>query len=288
VIRSLFRWLAYVADEVSDRWLRGAIIVVLALGPLGYFFAGDYARRFFLAIFSTILAAGAILVLYIARLKNRQQMGTYRNLLLRYVQVLSNQSTRSYTVQEWDQDVRIHPNGDAYELVRTAVISERDELAFLRFTFGAGWNQPEKARRRVQVLVRSVIFEGVRSARWDTTTAWLSSGKLELIAHLNSPVPRGVELTLEIEIHWPGKSLPLVQGHADEFKVNFGTPIKYLTYSIALPPKTQAYLDPIGFTNGQDNFALTTTQQEERQIIKLTATDVPAKQAVGMRLELKG
>lgn len=180
----------------------------------------------------------------------KREVSAHRELLTRYCELIYYASHPVALVQSWNQVATIERNGDVNELITINAVALRDPLYFLRLRSDAKWEQPEAYRRRVRVNFRSVHIAGLRGPSWQITPRWLPDGRLEMLAHLHSPVPKGAEIQIEIEREWPGKCIPLMKERAPDnfgFNMSGALHIKQAKYIIVLPKDTDVYYEPIGF-----------------------------------------
>jgi hypothetical protein len=123
------------------------------------------------------------------------------------------------------------------------------------------------------------------------TPSWLPDGRLEMLAHLHSPVSKNTEIQIEMEREWPGKCVPLMKERGpDTFVFNFSRAlhIEHATYVVVLPKGADAYYEPIGFHQPNGNFSVTPGRNRDgRSEFKLTVKDIPPDTRIGMRLQLK-
>jgi hypothetical protein len=118
----------------------------------------------------------------------------------------------------------------------------------------------------------------------------VADGRLVLTLHFPEPPPNDSEMTIVIEVAWPGMCAPLMRVRTpDDFTLKFVTPVARARYKIVLPPGYDAYLEPIGFEAGHSGFALgSLTDDNGQATFVFEGTDLPMRRGVGMRLELKG
>lgn len=232
---------------------------------------------------------GLIALLSFNRVELNNQVELHRNLLARYCTIIAERSKHAYRTMSWNDVFVISPNGDVRETITVRAIVECDELDFYKIYTGPGWYQPERYRDGVRAKVRSLEVEGVGGARRDVTTSWSEKGNLEIIAHFGEPAHRDSEISLQVELDWPGRCIPLMRRRVPaEFALTFTSPLPYLEYRIVLPIGFDAYHDVIGLVRGPNVFESSRRGGDGRNVeVKLVARDIAKGQRVGLRLDLK-
>jgi hypothetical protein len=290
MLRSFVAWLDdYLAGEDSSAVVRSAIGLMGFAVLLGVIL-GNTAVKSSALVVAILLILAAMLILLADRRRILGEANTHKRLLMRYCDFILNDAKPVVQVKRWEQKVSIAPNGDAKETITINATVLRDELYFLRLWASSNWEQPSRHRRRVKVKVRS-LFTGSRGPRWAVTSSWTHNGRLNLIAHLHSPVSKGTELQIEMIRDWPGKCVPLMRDRkADEFTFRFSPAIKIVEaiFVVTLPKGEDVYYEPIGFQEFNTDCTIVTSVNGDDSVeVVLTVKDMPADQAIGMRLETK-
>ncbi len=282
-------------------WLRDYVvytgIVGLAEGVLGILAFGGVLSTLF---GSTAIKAGAIVAVFLGliglytllianRVEWRRRTDLYQRLLGHYCEVLQERYHHSWRIVRWEQFSEINGNGDATESITVTAVVECEYLDFFRLLTGSRRDHSDWERRKVQMRLRTLEVDGIGGTRWDGTTNWISSSRLEVLAHFGVPARQGDEITMVIDQHWPKKWTRLVKDNEpDEFVVEFRRPISELSYSIALPVGRETFVDPIGLVRGRDDYSLEAKPNKYGRIeVTLNAHDIPQDMRVGMRLDLK-
>lgn len=213
----------------------------------------------------------------------------HKDLVSKYSKIVADDRHPSYGIITWEAQVTVEANGDARRqtTIRAKVL---DDLRVLRLIEGCGWPQPAKYRRKVRVEVRKLLIGDLPGASLSTTVAWLGDGRLVLMVHLPEPPKIGSEVTIAVEVVWPGMCAPLMrQGEPDTFTVRFATPVVYARYKVALPRGHDAYVEPVGFDEHANGFAVGPAKGEDgRPVFFFEGVDLPEHEKLGMRLQLKG
>jgi hypothetical protein len=287
MLKGFIFWLdQYLVGEDPSSVVRAALGLMSFAALLGVIL-GNTAVKLgaLLAVIFVILSA--MLILIYDRKSLKRQVKSHRGLLTRYCDVLYDESQPVALVKEWKQVATIESNGDTKELITIHAIAMQD-LYFLRLRADPKWDQPERQRRRVRVDFRSIHVAGSRGPSWQMTPSWLADGRLEMIAHLHSPVPKRTEIIVEVKRDWPGKCTPLAEGEADTFGFRFGRMhhIEHGTYTVVLPQGMRVYLEPVGFQQPHPGFSVQHGHnQDGRSEVTLTVIDLPVDTFIGMRLQ---
>ncbi|MFJ6676505.1 hypothetical protein ACIQMJ_35835 [Actinosynnema sp. NPDC091369] len=247
------------------------------------------------AVEAGALVAAILVVLSLGLLLPADRRGVVReveklkDLVSRYSKIVAEDRHPSYGIITWEAQVAVEPNGDARRQV-TIRAKVLNDLRVLRLIEGCGWPQPAKYRREVRVEVRKLLVGDLPGASLSTTVAWLQDGKLVLMVHFPEPPKVGSEITIAVEVVWPGMCSPLMRDREpDVFTVGFATPVVYARYKVTLPRGYDAYVEPVGFEEDANGFAAGPAKGEDgRPVFLFEGVDLPEHQKLGMRLQLKG
>jgi hypothetical protein len=252
---------------------------------------GSVAMKAGILVVAVLVLLSLMLMLLRDRRVLKRGRDDSRELLSRYCDHLYDQTQPVVLVKDWNQVATISKDGDVKELITIRAVALQDYLYFLRFRADSTWLQPRRYRRRVRVDVRGINGAGRRGPSWRVTPSWLPDGRLEMLAHLHSPVPLGTEITVEVEREWPRKCDPLInQGAHDGFGFNFSHALKieHATYVVVLPKGVEVYFEEVDFQQPHPQFSVVGGRNKDGRIeVALTVEDLPADVHVGMRLQLK-
>jgi hypothetical protein len=294
MFRSFIAWLdAYTSRETPASVLNSLIGLMAFAGLLGTIF-GNQAIRVGAFVVVIVFVVSVILVLLADRRHLQQRFGETRKLLTRYCDFfVDNNSEPLVSVEAWDQVVYIQPNGDVDEVITVKAVALRERVYFIRMTTGSKWDQPERYRRNVRVMARSLTVNDGAGPRWLVTTSWTSSQKLTAILHLHDPIKQGEEIRFEVVRTWPAKCRPLMRdGVAESF--TFCTTgrlldIRHVEYKIVLPLGFEAVHEAIGHLEPDVHLSVKDgREQDGRRALTWRADLVPPCRTVGVRLELSG
>ncbi len=287
--KSFLEWLEdYVVNAGLVGLVEGMLAVIAFAGALTALLGSVAIKAG--AIFAVAFAVlGLIALLSFNRIELKNQVDLYRGLLARYCTTLAERSNHAYRTLSWNDVFIISARGDVRETITVRAVVDCEELDFYKIYSGPGWSQPPRSRGEVRARVRSLEVEGVGGARRDVTTSWSERGNLEIIAHFGEPALRDSEISLQVELDWPGRCAPLMRRRVpEEFAVAFSGPLRKLDYLIVLPEGFDAYHDVIGLNRGRDTFESMRVGVGGRNVeIRLTAHDVDQGRRVGLRLDLK-
>lgn len=288
--KSFLEWLqGYAINAGLVGLVEGALAIVAFGGALSALL-GTTAIKAAAMFAVTFGLLGLVALLSFNRLEWRNRTDLHRSLLARYCIILAERFNHSWKTTSWQDVVVVSPNGDAEETITVKATVECDTLDFFKIYTGPGWRQPEKYQRRVRVKVRSLEVDGAGGTRRDVTSSWNENGNLEILVHFGEPALRDSEISMKVELTWPGKCLPLMRWRRpDEFALTFIRPIDYLEYQIVLPAGFDAYYDPIGLFRDADDCVFSREGAKGAPItIKLVARNIAQNRRIGMRLDLKG
>jgi hypothetical protein len=157
-------------------------------GLLGTIF-GNQAIRVGAFVVVIVFIASVILLLLADRRNLQRSNETTRELLTRYCDFITeNNPEPLISVETWDQVVYVEPNGDVREVIKITAVALRERVYFIRMTAGSRWDQPERYRRNVRVVARSLTVNNSPGPRWIVTTSWTSEQKLTAVLHLHEPI----------------------------------------------------------------------------------------------------
>lgn len=288
MLKSFLGWLRDYVINTGIVGLVEGVLGILAFGGILSALLGNTSIKAG-SIVAVILGLLGLYILLIAnRVEWRRRTELHRRLLAHYCDVLKERNHHSWRIIRWEQFTDIKDNGDASDTTTATAVVECDYLDFFSIRTGSGRVHSERERRKVKIRLRTLEVDGVGGTRWDATSNWITDSRLEVVAHFKVPPKQGDELTMVIDQHWPKKSATLVKDNEpDEFAVEFRRPISYLSYTIALPPGRETFVDPIGLVRGKHDYSLVTTTRLGRVEVTLTARDIPGDLRVGLRLDLK-
>ncbi|HYQ69343.1 hypothetical protein [Actinophytocola sp.] len=280
-------WLdSYISRERPSAVMRGMIGLMAFAGLLGTV-SGKQAIRAGAFVVVIVIAVSTMLALLADRRRLTRENDTNRGLLSRYCDsIAENSGDPLVRIEHWRQHVEVRPNGDVTETLTLRAVALRRQVEFIRLTAGCRWDQPDRYRRRVQVIARSLTINGAPGTRWNVTTSWRSVQKLTSVLHLHVPIKRGQMVTFEVTRTWPAKCRPLINGEAEEFTLRTTSllDIQHVEYTIVLPQGAQAVYEEIGA--GEPDVQLSTDADGGR-IFTWRAEKTPTLTEVGIRLELK-
>jgi hypothetical protein len=291
MFKSFITWLdSYISNEEPSSVVKAMVGLLAFAGLLGTIFGNQAIRAgAFVAVIT--LAVSAVLLLLADRRRLKRAYDTHRMLLARYCDFVINSCPEPLiSVQAWRQRVYVQRNGDVREVLTLKAIALRKNVYFIRLKAGSYWEQPEKYRRGVKIIARSLTINGTTGPHWNVTTSWLSAQKVSPILHLHQPIKRGQEILFEVVRIWPAKCLPLVRGEPEEFIFHTShlLEIQHVEFGIVLPVGLDAVYELIGSEEPDVQLSIDTEHdQEGRRVFVWHADKVPTRTTVGMRLELK-
>jgi hypothetical protein len=284
------RFLSWLEEYIADAGvigLVGAVTGILAFGGTLSVVFGDPGLRAAAFAAAILAALGTFIVLATSRKQWRKRAEQDQRLLARYCDILLDRFSY-WRIKDWDETVIVDANGNARQYVTIRVLVESEDLDFFRVRMGCHWKQPLKYRKKVKVWVRSLERDGVGGTRSDTTTSWLHDGRLEVLTHFSSPVEKNEQLNLAMEVDWPKKCAPLMNGDPDDFVMTFTQHIERATWTVVLPPGTQVYVDPIGLRAGEDRYDVKQRVNGAGDTeVRLVARGLEPYRKFGLRLDQK-
>lgn len=288
-MRGLVGWFEAQVLRVGLIGLVEATPAVLSFGAvLSAVFGGPAVKAA-----AVVVAVGGVLATFATLVANRRRGETDhlrdRRLTARYCDLIQRAIGGPLHYLNWDDITVIDDKGGAVETVTVRARVEIEEAYFFRFRFGPAWDQPERQRTKVTCRVRTLTGAATPGPRCDTTQTWLADGRLEVIAHLASPVKAGDELRLVIDLDWPGMCEPLMRKREPhDYFLRFARPADEVRYVIILPKNEDTYAAPIGFTPDDRGYDMTVKPNDTGRVqVAVTAHDVPARHRFGVRLDLK-
>jgi hypothetical protein len=288
MLRSFVAWLDdYLAGEEPAAVVR-AVIGIMSFAVLLGVILGSTAIKLGALVAALLGLLSVMLILLRDRRRLKRELDEYSRIMTRYGDAITDQRKPAMRLRRLEHLAIVDRNGNVKEFIRMRVVALKKELQFIPHRAGPAWAQSASQLRKVKIEVRGLSVDGKPGTKWFTTQSW-RDGKLNLLAHLNSPAPLGSEVYLEIVRDWPAKCFPLMRLREPEvFAHDYTRPIDYLSYTVVLPPGVEVYCDPIGFTDGTAGFSLETrTNQDGCTQVTLIATDVPVDRKIGMTLEVK-
>jgi len=289
VLRGFISWFEDYLSRSGVVGLAEGVLGVLAFGGALSAVLGDSSAKLAAAVAVLLATLGLIVLLAASRAQWQRRSELYDHLVTRYCTAFTDDNASSWQLKQWIENHRIDADGDSTVLITVHAVVTCSALRLYRFRVGAGWNQPEKMRRRVDVQVRSLVFDGIGGARCDLTRHWLDDGRLEVLVHFPSPVRQGSEFRVLIESLWPARSKMLVKDRLPEdFCVQVKRPLDLLEYTVVLPAGEEAFVDPIGFRPDDRRFLLVSgSDGAGRQEVRLVGRGIADTGRTGLRLDLK-
>ncbi|GAB1509531.1 hypothetical protein [Actinophytocola sp. KF-1] len=283
-------WLDDLLDGEGSPVIVKSVVGIMGFAVvLGAALGGAAVKAGFLVVVVLVLLSLMLILLRDRRALKRDRDDA-RELLSRYCDHLYDQTRPVALVKDWNQVATISKDGSVKELITIRAEALQEFLYYLRFRADSRWTQPHRYRRRVHVDVRGVKGAGRRGPSWRVTPSWLSDGRLEILAHLHSPVPRGTEIQVEVERAWPRKCAPLMAGELDSFGFNFSHALKieHATYVVVLPKGVEVYFEEADFQQPHPRFSVAGGRNKDGRFeVTLVVNDLPADVHVGMRLQVK-
>jgi hypothetical protein len=285
----LREWVAFLDD-----FLRGhgapavakAVVGIMSFAVLLGAVLGSTAIKSGALVAATLLMATAGVALLHVRRVERRELEEQKQLVSLYGRLLDKQAA-NYQVVDWDTTVVIDERGDARQRLHVRIRATSSELRFVRLLFGCGWDQPARFRHRVRLTVRNILTDGTPGTSLSQTVTWRRNGMMVAMIHFSTLPEQGNEVSFAVDLVWPGRCAPLVDGVPDEYRIRFTQPLQHVRYRIVVPPGASTYSEPIS-DRCFDDFRLTTTKtDDDRELITFEASGVPPSHTVGVRLELR-
>ena len=111
---------------------------------------------------------------------------------------------------------------------------------------------------------------------------------MSAIVHFHTPPAANSEVSFTIDLFWPKRCAPLLDGTPDEFVLKFYQPVSCASYRVLLPKGTEVYVEPIGKTVAFNGLQLSRTADDsDRETITFQLSDLPMRHRAGVRLQLK-
>ena len=199
-----------------------------------------------------------------------------------------NDKWPSFQVVDWEETAVIGERGDTHSKSKIKVRAIRNDVRFIRLRFGCGWPQPSRYRRSVRMTVRNLLIDGSPGTTLRTTVSWPRAGSMAAIVHFHTPLSANSEVSFTVDLFWPKKCAPLLDGAPDEFGMMFWEPTRRVTYRVLLPKGAEAYAEPMGRTESFAGVRLRRKVDDDgRETITCQLSDLPVRHRAGMRLQLK-
>jgi hypothetical protein len=291
MFKGFILWLdSHIAREEPSSIVKSMIGLLTFAGLLGTVF-GNHAIRAGAFVIAVLFILSITLALLGDRRRLRKAYNAQRAQLVRYcTHLVESNSAPQLSIDCWRQWVFVQPNGDVREVLKLNAVVLGESMHFLRLTSGCRWDQPERFRRDVKVTANRLAANGTRGTHWDVTTAWQSMQKLTHITHLGEPIYRGEEIPIELVRLWPAKCLPLMRYQEVESFTLVATnrlQVQSAEYRVILPPGFDAVQELIGATHADVHLSAETEyDQEDRKVFVWRSEKIPARTAIGMRLQL--
>jgi len=288
VLRGFINYLDDYLDRTGITGLVQGALGILAFASLLSAVFGSTAIKAGALVIATLGLIGVLLMLTTHHRTLRAQADEHRLLLSRYCNALTREMNQMWHIHRWSETADIDHRGNAIGKITVHATVEAEALHFLRICVGSNWRQPERTKRNVQVTLAGLEIMGTGSTRWRETSRWRPDGRLEVLAHCVSTLPkRGDQIRLHFDYTWPGKCVPLVRREVDEFVWEFSRPLAQLEYQIMLPVGMRTRYETVGLDK-QDTFDLSLySPKHKRPVVHLIANDIAADRRVGLRLDLQ-
>jgi len=232
-----------------------------------------------------IIAAGVALLT--RRSAERRELEVYQDLVSHYCRLIDAMRP-TYEVVDWDETFIIGDRGDTHARMKIKLRAMQDDLWFIRLKLGCGWPQPSRYRRRVRMTVRNLLVDGSPGTTLRTTSSWPQDGSMAAIVHFHTPPAANSEVSFTIDLFWPKRCAPLLDGTPEEFVLKFYQPVSRATYQVLLPKGAEVYVEPIGKTAEFSGFELSRKADgTDRETITFQLSDLPIRHRAGVRLQLK-
>jgi hypothetical protein len=289
MLKSFISWLETHILRVGLIGIVDTVLGILAFGAVLSAVLGGPAVKAAAVVVAILVIICMFTVLIASRSRREFERARDRRLVARYCNVIQQTGGAPMHIVRWDDVTVIDAVGGVVETVTVCARVVAEQAHFFRFRIGPAWEQSEKQRAKVVCNVRSEPIDGMVGPRCDITQSWLADGRLEVLAHLASPVKAGSNLRIKLEISWPGMCEPLVKKRQpDDYLLKFGRGADHVRYLIVLPAGKEAYYEPIGFDAADDRYKVDVDRSEVGLFkVILIAREVPVRHRFGLRLELK-
>lgn len=289
MLKGFIEWFEGHLIKVGVLGVAEGALTILAFGGIMSALLGSTVVKAAAVVVVMLANLGIFIILIAGRRELRRRSERDQVLLGHYCRVLRDRSDFSWRVISWREVITVKSNGDSSTVVTVTAVVESVLLDFFRLCLGAIWNQPHRYRKRVKVNARSLEVDGIGGTRYEVTSSWMPDGRLEFLAHFKSPLNLGEKIELVVELEWPGKCVPLVRyREPEEFRFHFRNRVEFAHYVVILPAGMEAYCQPIGFVPGQNRNSIKSSRNSAgQQELSFMAYDIPAREVVGMRLDLK-
>lgn len=236
---------------------------------------------------AVLLIATAGIALLTRRSVERRELETLRELVAQYCGLVQAKGP-AYQVIDWEEAAVIGDRGDTRSKLKVKLRVTRDDLRFIRLRFGCGWPQPTRFRRNVHLAARNLLVDGSPGTSLRTTVSWPRAGAMAAIVHFHTPLAANSEVSFTIDLIWPRRCAPLLDGAPDEFGLMFWEPTHRATYRVLLPKGAEAYVEPVGRTESFKGIRLDRKVDDHgHETIIFRLSDLPIRHRAGMRLQLK-
>ncbi|GGM96669.1 hypothetical protein GCM10011609_38040 [Lentzea pudingi] len=247
---------------------------------------------------STAIKAGALvtamllivvagIALLTRRRAERRELEDHRTLVSEYCRLIDDKWP-AFQVANWEETAVIGERGDTHSKLKIKLKLIRDDVRFIRLRFDCGWPQPARYRRSVHMTVRNLLIDGSPGTTLRTTVSWPRAGAMAAIAHFHTPLPANSEVSFTVDLIWPRRCAPLLDGAPDEFGLMFREPTRRATYRVLLPEGAEAYVEPVGRTESFKRIQLGRNVDDRgRETIIVRLSDPPIRHRAGVRLQLK-
>ncbi|GLY51953.1 hypothetical protein Lesp01_56090 [Lentzea sp. NBRC 102530] len=248
---------------------------------------GSSAIKASALVTAVLLIVATGIALLTRRRAERRELEDHRYLVAQYCKFI-NDRWPSFEVISWEETAVIGERGDTNSKLKIKLRATRDDVRFIRLRFGCGWPQPARYRRAIRMTVRNLLIDGSPGTTLRTTVSWPRAGSMAAIAHFHTPLTANSEVSFTVDLNWPKRSAPLLEGAPDEFGLMFWEPTHRATYRVLLPKGVEAYAEPVGRT---ESFAgvelLRRVDDDGREMIICRLSELPIRHRAGMRLQLK-
>jgi hypothetical protein len=262
-----------------------AVVGLMSFAVLLGAVLGSTAIKSGALVAAILLVTVAGIALVANRGTERRDLEAQKMLVSRYCDHI-DKIRPAYQIREWNEILIVGDRGDTYARMTVRIRTLQSNLLFIRLKLGCGWPQPARYRRKVALTVRSLLVDGSPGTTLHKTVSWPKDGTMTAIIHFHTPPPENSEISFSIDLEWPKRCLPLIEGSPDEFSIRCLQDVVHAVYRIVLPIGTDVYMEPIGEASAECRMSRD-QDHDGRQAITLELSNLPARHCVGVRMQLK-
>lgn len=288
MLRDFIAWLDdYLHGEGSPAIAR-AFVGIMSFAVLIGAVVGSLAVKAGALISVILLLISSSLILLSDRRRLRREVEKHEQLVSHYCKQV-DELRPAYEIISWETVCTVSASGDGRSLIKIRVKVLSDNFWFMRLWEGCGWPQSSRHRRHVKLKARSILVGDTPGVSLKQTSSWGSDGRLDLIIHFSEPPKEGEVVSFVVENTWPGRCVPLMRDRSpDRFSFKFRQPAAHARYKVVLPAGQDAYVEPVGFRNNEENFQLSVDKDDDgRFVCTFEAFNPPTEQRIGFTLEVK-